>query len=409
MRVRNLIVPGLCTFVLATSGVAQAGPKSPRERAIKICDRIQGVPISLSDPRLPNLESLVAAGKEAEAAAICAQDDAFYNVTLRRFFTVMSNREEDPTGPLTDFVATGIGIVRDNRDARELLTGDSIYKADLTVVDPASDIHSDDSVYMQNKHYQFLEGANTNLRKTLIRAPQKAYDVGDPQPGTGVAPKVLPDTAGLLTTRQFILAHVMAGTNRRPLEFAFREFLCSPISEWADATIPDDRVGLDVDRVPGGSVKTYITSCRGCHAPMDGMRSAFAYFETTSGNTVPFYLNTAVIGKLNQKAISVNKNYRVLDDSWINRATSNHNVAFGWSGALEGKGVHSLGVMLANSKKFGKCMAKRAFQEMCRRAPATEEEKFLNDLAAEFEANGHNLRVLFERSAIYPNCLGSRQ
>ena len=56
----------------------------------------------------------------------------------------------------------------------------------------------------------------------------------------------------------------------------FREFLCVPIAGWADSTGPDNRIGQDVDRYPGGDHSKFLTNCRGCHSNMDGLRTAFA-------------------------------------------------------------------------------------------------------------------------------------
>ncbi len=401
MRNRNSITLAMSLVALAATTADAA--QTHRQRAVRIWDRVAGIPILNNDPRLAQMEALVAQGRDAEAAAIASSDDSFYNITLRRFFAVLSNRPEDPTEELNDFVATGIGIVRDDHDAREFLTGNKIYKAATTVVDPAADIHSDAAVYGSNSHYQYLDRMMINLRQNLVQADQKAFTAADGTGGT----IVLTDTAGLITTRQWGAAHLTAGTNRRGIEFAFREFLCTPIPEWADATIADDRVRQDVDRAPGGDVRTFTTNCRGCHAVMDPLAGAYAFFDWSDSGRL-LYRAGVVAGKNRINSGMFPAGYNTVDDSWQNRAKSNHNVAFGWSGAMDGNGIRGVGAMLANSKKFGACMAKRVFQEMCRRPPADAESKFLESLTSEFESNGRKLRPLFEKAAVYPNCLGNK-
>ena len=79
-------------------------------------------------------------------------------------------------------------------------------------------------------------------------------------------------------------AHAIAGTNRRLVEYSFREFTCMPIDKWADASGPDTYIGRDVDRFPGGVHQKFTTTCRACHSGMDSLRGAFARY-TFSGLT----------------------------------------------------------------------------------------------------------------------------
>jgi hypothetical protein len=437
----------LALTVLAGPATCFAGAK---EQAQRLFDRLNGYPISVSDPRLAQMTSKIASGDLLGAAEIATNEDGFYNITLKKWGATMSNRSEvaifqDPDramtpffGSLSDFNATIIGAVRDNLDARLLLTGDFIYKADSSIDKPGAatppfatnlaamtSIHSDQTLFFTNHHYIYLEQANVNLRAHLVQTRQKVMTNVYDGYGENPPPALIdnPDTAGLLTSRAFMYSHLMDGTNRRFIEFAFREFTCRPISQWADAQVSDVYVRRDVDRAPGGNINLFKTRCLACHGPMDGMAGATAHFDfykPGSGFYVqggfPIYATSKVNNgyradvngvflKMNQNATNFPSGHMVIDDSWVNQATHHQNTSFGWKGPLSGNGVHSLGVMLANSDAFPQCMAKRVFTEVCRRPPDTSESTTIKALGDQFVSDGYNLRILFERAAILPTCL----
>jgi len=52
-------------------------------------------------------------------------------------------------------------------------------------------------------------------------------------------------------------------------------------------------------------------------------------------------------------------------------------------------------------------MVKRVFAEVCRRQwNPTNETALVNSLTDDFEANGYNLRRLFNKTAVLPQCIG---
>src|SRR5262249_12462320 len=151
-----------------------------------------------------------------------------------------------------------IGVARDDLDARTLLTGDFTYAATQR-----PDLPKPSAI--DNNHYLALDQKRSNLKTDLVRiVPQRADIL---------------DAAGLLTSRAWAESHFKMGTNRRAVEYAFREFLCTPITTWRDTGLPDDRIRRDVDRNPGGNPATFQGVCRSCHAPMDAMAGAFARFD----------------------------------------------------------------------------------------------------------------------------------
>lgn len=394
--------------VFAASLFPSASFAGAREQAIRLFDRLAGVPIALDDPRLAQMESLIKQGKLQEAAQVATNDDGFYNITIKHLSVPMTNVAEDVLAPFNDTSATMIGIVRDDLDARLFLTGDFIYKADASVTGTQGgiDIQTDRAIYGSNRHYDYLEARRINLRQKLIQAPQKIYITTN---ATTETPQVHPDAAGLLTTRQWGQAHLEGGTNRRPIQYAFMEFLCLPNTMMRDATMPDNRVRRDVDRAPGGSVPNYLNTCRSCHGGMDGLAGSYAFYENVISNGDDFtrYRAGTVANKMNQLATMYPAGFVTVDDSWVNNYVKNQNASIGWTGEMTGKGVKQLGIMLSNTQAFAGCMAKRAFTEVCRRKPGDSDANLLQSLSDDFQSSGFKFRRLMEKAAIAPACLGN--
>lgn len=402
---RGILLP-LCTLFAASAAHA-----APSDQVQRIFGRLAGTPLPTSDPRYAQMLALVQANNFSGAADIAAEDDGFINLTVKRAFTALSNRDQDPTVTLNDFVATALGAIRDDLDGRTLLTGNFIYKSDLTVenpaaaADPEESIHTDFAVYESNVHYQYLESRLINLRQKLVQTPQRGF----PSNSTAVAATPLVDSAGLLTTRAWASAHLIAGTNRRAIEWALKLFLCSPIATWSDTSNPDDRIRRDVERNPGGNVRGFLNSCRGCHSGMDGLGGAYAFFDFSQSDGGDFrivYSAPTVQSKLNKNGTIYPSGFVTGDDSWINYLTQNQNTSFGWTGPITGSGIREFGVMLTTSPKFSSCMAKLAFTEACRREPVGSEEASITALATDFRQNGYKFKRLFKRATILPECLG---
>lgn len=385
----------------ATTPEPDAPITSGRQQALRLFRAITGITVGIDDARLKQMEPLIATGKAREAAKIATADPAFYDVRLQQMAAKMSGREETIQEDLNDFTATFVGAVRDGLDARQLLTGNFIYRADVTKVSslgylaPADDTKS---LVYSNDHYGDFQSQNLSLYTFLTR--QNAQYVE-----SSAVVVVLPDPAGLITTRAFLSSHAEGGTNRRLVNYAFREFMCVEMSEWRDATRPDDFVGRDVDRFPGGSNPLYQTSCRGCHAQLDAFRGAFAQ--------VNFYSNSAGYGANVSRKFASNadiypEGYVTTNDTFANYATGAVNMdRFGWRSATTGKGMNAFGTMLANSKGFSRCMTKRFYSAICRRAPTTQEEASIRLMADQFETT-YRLKDLAEIVAIHPSCLADR-
>ncbi len=454
-----------------------------RQRARDLFVGLTGVSISVDDSRITVMEGLIAKGQEREAVKVATADPNFYNIRVADMARKMSTREETIRAPLSDFVATFVGVVRDNVNAQELLTGNFYYRMDpalgysydangnktaISGIPPAAGSQEVISLaapkllnmLIYNDYYAFIESQNLSLYNVLTRVNGQMIIADREIIGGGRQrePVPHPQPAGLLTSRAFTEAHASAGTNRRMVEYAFREFMCTPMANMADASQSDSMVGRDVDRAPGGSVQKYQTTCKACHTVMDGFRPAFAhvdfsgptatnavvYYPTyhvdngltpidpnqdkgagnrggTLGdifnmnaypNYVPYKMNKVTSNDAAGKpAFQFPEGYPVTNDSWVNNATGPINAEqFGWRGPGNGKGLTQFGSLLASSFGFSKCMVNRVFTEVCKRAPDNvSEAPLIKSLASEFESKGYNLRDLFEEVSVQPACLGSLQ
>ena len=211
--------------------------------------------------------------------------------------------------------------------------------------------------------------------------------------------------AGLLTSRGWAQTYYSAGTNRRAVAFAMQIFLCSPIATWRNAAIDDYHIRRDISRIPGGDPKTFQTTCRGCHGPMDGFGGAFVHFDFDVPSTTFNYLGSQVIApKFNQNANTYPDGWITTDDSWVNLLADNPQ--FGWRTPSSGNGINEFG-NLRPIPLSSAADGDPRFKEVCRRNASTTEQGLIQDLATRFEGGGYDLKSLFQDVAISPQCLGA--
>ncbi len=173
-------------------GVAVAGA---REQAKRIHDRIAGVPPSAAV--LDQMEQKVAAGDAVGAARLAMQAPSFYTATLKNWITPWTNREQNMFAPLNDYTATVIGIIRDDIDYRQVLSGDILYVggSGFPAYSP-----------VDNNLYQQLEDQDVNLGDPakLVASTQSAH--------TGIPAAA---TAGIMTTRAAAQSFFIAAPTAR--------------------------------------------------------------------------------------------------------------------------------------------------------------------------------------------------
>ncbi len=396
----------LATLVVCTWGSSACAGDKERRQAKRIHDRLAGVPPTdaMVGPNgetvLDLMEQDIVAGNPEAAADRAIENPNFYNVTLKNFAMPWTNEAQDVFEPLNDYVATVIGMVRDDIPFNGLLSDDIIYVGDTAQVSglPA---YSNSN----NNHYEFLENNNADLKQVLVQRPQSQV--------TGLPPAA---TAGVITSRAASRAFFIDGTNRAMFRFTMLNHLCNDMEQVKDISLPPDRIRQDVSRSPGGDSRIFMNNCSGCHNGMDPMTQAFAYYDYVypAGNEDAgqlVYTPGSVQPKYLINADNFKPGYITPNDRWDNYWRKGQNSALGWDAGLpgSGNGAKSLGAELGNSQAFANCQVKKVFKTVCLRDPASDAATGRDDSVAitgmvtDFSLN-HNLKTVFAKAAVA--CMG---
>ncbi len=408
MLTKSLLTLGLGLALLG-SQVALADSLTQAKR---IHDRLTGTPPSAAvlQQMADAIDADPVNGDKA-AAAIALQDPAFYNVTLKNFVAPWTNEEQTVFTPLNDYTATVIGMIRDDIDFREVLSGDILYTGNVS---PAYSTTN-------NAHYEALEALGPeqgNLADVTVLQQQSQSAV------TGLDASA---TAGILTTRAAARAFFLDGTNRAMFRFTLVNYLCTDMEPLKDNSRIPDHVRQDVSRSPGGDSRIYLNSCVGCHAGMDGMMGAFArynlsYDKDGNGNVIEDTAKLEYTPNEIQAKFLINENnfkpgYVTTDDSWINYWRNGQNALLGWAeppppgvtldakGHAVGFGAKALGRELAYSDAFAQCQVKKAFQTVCLREPGNAADRSeVETIVSDFK-DGYKMKQVFRDVAAY--CKGN--
>jgi hypothetical protein len=378
--------------ILVAGVVSATASANDRDKAKRIHDRIAGVPPTAQV--LDQMETLVANGDAMGAARIATQNASFYNVTLKNMAVPWTNRDQTVFAPLNDYVATFIGMVRDNVPFNTALSADISYTVEG--VSPAASASNND-------HYANAEATNVDLKDKLRLTTQSSV-LGIPSDAT----------AGFITSRASSEAFFVDGTNRSMFRFTLMNHLCRDLEQVHDTSLPPDMIRQDVSRSPGGDSRIFLNNCIGCHSGMDPMARAFAFYDFDNGTAdAPgtmrlVYTPGAVQKKYYNNDTNFAPGFRTPDDHWENRWRLGQNSRLGWDTGLPGKGVgaKSLGQELGNSDAFAQCQVEKVFKAVCFRAPGNQADRqVVTNVTAAFKAN-YSLKEVFERVATSDECLG---
>ncbi|MDH5328135.1 MAG: hypothetical protein OEZ68_19720 [Gammaproteobacteria bacterium] len=446
------------TLVLVGSNVV-AGP---REQAKRMHDRLAGVPpteavlcameyllgqtngaqqaahlvMSLdptADARIPSYAGAVTACAAVGPVDNSASRKAFYSTSLRDFATPWTNRAQTKYADLNDYVALVIGMIRDEDPFDTVLSTNVYYQGGAG----ASGVRgwSEEN----NNHYIDLGNGGHDLSDTAV------LQRGTRVPPTGASAA---DIAGVTTTRAAGLAFFSKGTNRRMFRFTAINYLCRDLEQMKDPTRSHDRVRQDVSRSPGGDSKIFLTNCVGCHAGMDPMAGAYAYWEwmtvddgdgnplegagkllfkqnyttTDETNATAFATVTAVDAVDNPNGVT-NKHhinagnfsygYRTIHDGWVNRWREGPNSSLDWefnqvaspAAQGQGNGAASMGREIAGTKAFAQCQVEKVYKHVCLQNPVEADEVAMDNIITEFRSESYNMRNVFAKVA--PLCRGN--
>jgi hypothetical protein len=388
-----LLIAGLTMSVPTIAG--------EREQAKRMHDRLTGVPPNAQV--LDQMTSLISQGQINDAAYLAMDDPAFYSVTLKNWVTPWTNEEGDVFAPLNDYTATVIGMIRDDVDFRQLLSGDILYVAKSAFNLPAYSVSN-------NALYQAMEDQSLDL-KVVLEADTQSAQMGLP----------VDATAGVMTTRAGAKAFFKDGTNRAMFRFTLINQLCTDLEGLKDTSRAPDRVRQDVSRSPGGDSRIFNNSCVGCHSGMDPLVQAFAYYnyqydvngDPEGNNGRLQYLAVGqqdpVSGSRVQEKYRINSNnfpfgFVTENDNWNNywREGLNHNL--GWEQSLpsSGSGAKSMGWELANSQQFAQCQVTKVFENVCLRRPQDAQDRAeVSEMTETFKQSGYQIKQVFADSANY--------
>src|SRR6185436_3411034 len=328
----------LAIATFASVQQASADPVS-RAQAKRMYDRLVGTPPTPA--LLDDLESRVAADKVAAGMYMLdkssPRSSQFYSTTLKNFATPWTNRDQTVFAPLNDYVATVIGMVRDDVDFRTVLSADLVYTGQG--ITPAYSTTNND-------HYVAMESNNAELRVVLQPTTQSSLN--------GLPPNA---TAGIITSRAAAEAFFIDGTNRAMFRFTMLNHLCHDMEQVHDVTRPPDRIRQDVTRSPGGDSSLFLNNCIGCHSGMDPMAQAFAYYDFDETQSKLVFTDGQVQPKYLINSDNFKPGYITTDDHWENRwRLPGKNTVLGWAGQDDkirsGKGAKELGEELAGSNAF---------------------------------------------------------
>jgi hypothetical protein len=380
-------VAALAALPMFLATAALAGP-AERAQAKRIHDRIAGVPPSAAV--LDQMEQLVIQGRASEAARVAMQSPSFYTTVLKNWVTPWTNRDQTVFAPLNDYTATVIGMIRDDVDFREVLSGDILYVGGSGFPGYTA---------ANNNLYQQMEDDDADLSRAsvLVRTTQSA--------NTGVPAAA---TAGIMTTRAAAQSFFIAGTNRAMFRFTMMNHMCKDMEQVHDVHLPPDRIRQDVSRSPGGDSRLFLNNCIGCHSGMDPLAQAFAFYnfnetsgriEFTDGQVQPKYL----INMDNFKPGYVTRN-----DGWSNYWREGANTVLGWASSLpgSGNGAKSMGQELANSDQFARCQVEKVFRTVCLRPPVNGSDRAeVNRIMGLFRGGGYRIKDVFAETAAH--CKGA--
>jgi hypothetical protein len=368
MKIKHIMI-GL--LVLASSN----GLADSWKTAHQLHNRLTGVPPSRDV--LQRMSILVGSNQVELAANEAMKNKNFYNIVLKNWAKPWTNEDQTNRVDFNDYVATIIGLIRDDIPFNRALHGDILYTVGAGDIAP----YSPDS----NDHYKEAEEKRIDLVDNLSMATQSQLN--------GIS-----DTAGVITSRASGEAFFTDGTNRAMTRYTFMNFLCKDFEDLHDVNLPDFRVRRDVDRKPGNDSRTFKNKCVGCHAGQDALGGAFSYFDFVDGQVT--HTPGTVVEKINRNNL-YSAGFNTTNDSWLNLWASGQNAVLGWRGNQSGTGAKSLGMMLSQSKAFSRCMVQKSYKLVCLNdAKEVLGDSKIDQYATMFETTmGQRMKELFSKMA----------
>lgn len=343
--------------------------------------KLTGKPLLQRHPRAADWQQQIARGDIVTAATQMSEDDGFVDNVAHAWVQRYLLADKGTVLSLNDASASLLGIIRDETDVREFLTGDFTYGARSRLALGRPSLRS-------NVSFDALRERGLSLKSNIERySPQWEASIQE--------------RSGVLSSRWFGEMNYQAGTNRRAVKASLETFLCRPIEEWKTPNLSTSWIRRDVPRAPNGDPRVFQTECRSCHGPMDAMAGAFAHLDYAA-DTLRW--SHAVAAK-NNNLPQVYPEGRVVNDArWKNLLVHRSELGFDGAETVEGTGVADFGRMLASSDGFSRCLAKRTVKHFCSRDLPLQ-NTWVVELAESLSGPlNYNLRKLFIAVVTHPRC-----
>lgn len=381
----------VCSAFVFTLGIVSASISfaGPREQAKRMHDRLAGVPPT--EEVLTSMAAKIQGGDSIGAAMEAMDNPAFINTTIKDWATPFSNRDQSVFRDLNDATATVMGMIRDDVPFDQILSADTVYIGSTDATARPYEVGD-------NRHYEDIQNRRRDLSDPamLVAMNQSALN---PALGTN-------ETAGIMTTRGYAEAFLVAGTNRAAVRFATLNFMCMDMEDFRDVTAWPDRIRQDVDRSPGAESSVFLNDCLSCHAGMDGLAGAFAYYDFDEESLSLTYTGGEIQPKYSRDSQVFPTGFATQDDSWVNYWRAGPNGWVGWNGPGSGLGAKSLGMEIAQTRQFSECQVKKAFEKVCHRSPnGAADNTAVQNIANSFEANNRSMKRVFAETAAF--CMGN--
>ena len=330
----------------------------------------------------------------------------FKSLLLKNFASTWSEIDGKKVTTLNDTILTIIAVIDMNIDYRKILFENIIAKG---VSLPSKKTTKSDEIELPNgdiiKAYFYASNEHYNdLQKKERYTFSENIFLDKQVPGTH---KVNSAVAGILSTNGFAKEAYLAGTNRRALKILIREASCLSLDDIRDAKMTEAYISRDVDRFDSnGSDHTFKSTCKTCHAFLDQLYGAFAYYDVAAGGIYPSLIykfeETLNLRHKMLKNVVYPKGYLKKNNQWfINLTPSQLNILGFPNEPKSGFGAKSLGELWSKSDSFARCQPKKVFETVCRKKVTDSDQPFINSLVSIFKENNYMLKDLFLRSAIY--------
>ena len=83
--------------------------------------------------------------------------------------------------------------------------------------------------------------------------------------------------------------------------FTLLNHLCMDLEQVHDTSITPDHIRQDVSRSPGGDSRVFLNNCIGCHAGMDPLAQAYAYYNYDDVRAAALYARRGPVKVLPQQ------------------------------------------------------------------------------------------------------------